>query len=66
MKTAQTSIDVSPNFALGYLQIGWSRLLTGGAAQAIESLQPGLHLSPHDPRAFMWLQFLAVVHFSRV
>ena len=35
----------------------------GRAAQAIEPLQRGLRLSPHDPQAFIWLQFLALAHF---
>lgn len=60
---AQRAIDLSPNFALGYLLLGWGRLLAGRAGQAIEPLRRGLRLSPHDPQAFTWLQFLAIAYF---
>ena len=35
----------------------------GDVAEAIEPLERGLQLNPHDPPAFMWLQFLAFAHF---
>lgn len=60
---AQRALDLSPSFALGYLELGVARLFLGGAAQAIEPLEHGLRLSPHDPQAFIWLQFLAIAHF---
>lgn len=60
---AQRALDLSPSFALGYLLLGVARLHAGIAAQAVEPLQRGLRLSPHDPQAFIWLQFLAFAHF---
>lgn len=62
---AQRAIDLSPNFALGRLLLGLARLQAGRAGQAIEPLQRGLRLNPHDPQAFTWLQFLAIAHFLR-
>jgi adenylate cyclase len=63
MEAAQRAIDLSPSFALGYLLLGMARLFASHAAQAVEPLQRGLRLSPHDPHAFAWLQFLAFAHF---
>jgi adenylate cyclase len=63
MEAAQRALDLSPSFALGYLQLGLGRLFAGRAAQAVEPLQRGLRLSPHDPQAFIWLQFLAFALF---
>src|SRR5207247_2566475 len=60
---AQKSIDLSPSFALGYLLLGMSRVFAGRAMQALEPLQRGLRLNPHDPQSFMWHQFLACAHF---
>ena len=60
---AQRALDLSPSFALGYLELGVARLFLGDAAQAIEPLERGLRLSPRDPQAFIWLQFLAFAHF---
>lgn len=63
IEASQRAIDLSASFALGYLLLGMSRLFAGCANQAIEPLQRGLRLSPHDPQAFIWLQFLAFAHF---
>jgi adenylate cyclase len=59
---AQKAIDLSPNFALGWLLLGMGRLFAGRAAQAIEPLQRGLRLNPQDPQAFTWLLLLAFAH----
>ena len=59
---AQKAIDLSPSFALGWLLLGMGRLFAGRAAQAVEPLQRGLRLNPHDPQAFIWLQLLAFAH----
>ena len=60
---AQKSIDLSPNFALGFFLLGMSRVFAGRAAQAFEPLERGLRLSPYDPHSFMWHQSLAFAHF---
>ncbi len=39
MEAAQRALDLSPSFALGYLQLGFGRLFAGRAAQAVEPLQ---------------------------
>ena len=63
MEAAQRSLDLSPSFALGYLELGLARVFAGLAAQAVEPAPTGTRLSPHDPQAFIWLQFLAFAHF---
>ena len=39
-----------------------ARMWAGRAAQAIEPFQRGRRLNPHDPQAFLWLQFMALAH----
>jgi adenylate cyclase len=60
--SAQKALDLSPSFALGWLLLGMGRLFAGRPAHAIDPLQRGLRLSPHDPQAFIWLQLLAFAH----
>ncbi|WP_276202837.1 adenylate/guanylate cyclase domain-containing protein [Geminicoccus roseus] len=61
--SAQRAIDLSPNFALGFMLLGMARLRADRAHLAIEPLQRGLRLSPNDPHASIWLPFLAIANF---
>ena len=40
-----------------------SRVFAGRTGQAIEPLQRGFRLNPHDAQAFVWMQYVALGHF---
>lgn len=60
---AETAIELSPSFALGYYALGFARLNSGQAAAAVDPYERGLRLNPHDPQNFVWLQGLALAHY---
>jgi adenylate cyclase len=63
IRAAETSTEIAPSFALGYLVLGMARLFSGNAVEAIEPLQHGLRLSPYDPQNFVWYRLLALAHY---
>ena len=60
---SERAIDLSPSFALGHLVLGMARLFEGDAGGAIEPLDRGLRLNPHDPQNQVWFNLLALAHF---
>jgi tetratricopeptide (TPR) repeat protein len=60
---AETAIKLSPSFALGYLALGFALLNSGRATEAIDSMERGLRLNPHDPQNFIWLGNLALAQY---
>jgi TolB-like protein/Flp pilus assembly protein TadD len=62
---AQRSIDLSPNFSLGYFALGWVRIYLGNFDEAIDSLLRCLRLSPNDQQAGGFLGHLALAQYHR-
>lgn len=60
---AQRSIDLSPNFSLGYFALGWVRIYLGNFNEAIDSLLRCLRLSPNDQQAGGFLGHLALAQY---
>jgi tetratricopeptide (TPR) repeat protein len=55
---AQRSIDLNPNFALG-----WIRIYLGRAAEAIDPLLRSQRLNPNDPQVDTYLGQTALAHY---
>ena len=62
---AQRSIDLSPNFSLGYFALGWVRIYLGNFDEAIDSLLRCLRLSPNDQQAGGFLGQMALAQYHR-
>ncbi|MXN66561.1 tetratricopeptide repeat protein [Stappia sp. GBMRC 2046] len=60
---AQRAIDLNPNFAVGFMALGWVRVFLGHFTEALEPLHTALRLSPHDPMAYMFLSRIAQAHY---
>src|SRR5262249_10579389 len=63
IRAAETAIALSPSFALGHLALGFARLSSGRAAEAIGPYEHGLRLNPFDPQNFVWLEGLALARY---
>jgi adenylate cyclase len=63
IQAAETAIKLSPSFALGYLALGFARLNSGKAIEALDPYERGLRLNPHDPQSFSWLQGFALAQY---
>jgi TolB-like protein len=59
VSAAENAIALSSSFALGHLVLGLARLFAGLASEAIEPLEHGLALNPHDPQNVSWCNLLA-------
>jgi TolB-like protein/Flp pilus assembly protein TadD len=57
---AEKALELVPTFALGHLVLALARLCDGRAADAIDALDHGLLLNPHDPQNFVWCNLLAI------
>ena len=62
---AQRSIDLNPNFALGFFALGLVRVYIGHFTEALDSLLRGLRLNPNDPQAGSFLSFVALAHYHQ-
>jgi len=51
----ETSVDLSPNYALGHYTLGFVRSQSGDAQAAIGAVDHSRHLSPFDPLLFAML-----------
>jgi TolB-like protein/Flp pilus assembly protein TadD len=60
---AQRAIDLNPNFALGYVALGWSRIFLGHFEEAIDPLLRCLRLNPNDPQAGTFLGFVGLAQY---
>jgi tetratricopeptide (TPR) repeat protein len=52
IRAAENAIELSPSFALGHLALGFARLNSGRAAEAIGPYEHGLRLNPILPYVF--------------
>jgi adenylate cyclase len=62
---AQRSIDLTPNFALGFFALGLVRVYIGHFREALDALLHCLRLSPNDPQAGAFLSFVALAHYHQ-
>jgi adenylate cyclase len=62
---AQRSIDLNPNFALGFFALGLVRVHIGHFREALDSLLRSLRLNPNDPQAGSFLSFVALAHYHQ-
>jgi adenylate cyclase len=62
---AQRSIDLTPNFALGFLALGLVRVYIGNFSEALGALLRCLRLNPNDPQAGAFLGFVALAHYHQ-
>jgi len=60
-----TSVDLSPNFALGHYAVGFVHCQSGDAGIAIGSTDHSRRLSPFDPLLFAMLATRALAHVRR-
>lgn len=63
--SAQRSIDLAPNFAMGHFVVGTARLFLGQFEQAIESFQGAMRLSPYEPLTFFFCIYFALAHYHQ-
>jgi tetratricopeptide (TPR) repeat protein len=62
---AQRSIDLNPNFALGFFALGLVRVHIGHFSEALDSLLRSLRLNPNDPQAGSFMSFVALAHYHQ-
>jgi adenylate cyclase len=62
---AQRSIDLNPNFALGFFALGLVRVHIGHFTEAIDSSLRCLRLNPNDPQAGSFMSHVAVAHYHQ-
>jgi TolB-like protein/Flp pilus assembly protein TadD len=65
LEEAQRSIDLNPNFALGFFALGLVRVHIGHFREALDSLLRSLRLNPNDPQAGSFLSFVALAHYHQ-
>ncbi len=63
LSEAQRAIDLSPNFAIGYLALGRARIYIGHFAEAVDPLLRSMRLSPHDPLAWLFMHYIALAQY---
>lgn len=62
---AQRSIDLNPNFALGFFALGLVRVHIGRFTEALDSLLRSLRLNPNDPQAGSFMSFVSLAHYHQ-
>ncbi|WP_245471858.1 adenylate/guanylate cyclase domain-containing protein [Bradyrhizobium nanningense] len=62
---AQRSIDLNPNFALGFLSLGLVRVYIGHFREALDALLRCLRLNPNDPQAGAFFSFVGLAHYHQ-
>jgi TolB-like protein/class 3 adenylate cyclase len=62
---AQRSIDLTPNFALGFYALGAARVYIGHFTEAHDALLRCLRLNPNDPQAGAILSMVALAHYHQ-
>jgi DNA-binding SARP family transcriptional activator/TolB-like protein/Flp pilus assembly protein TadD len=60
-----TSVDLSPNFALGHYTLGFVQSQSGDPQAAIAAIDQSRRLSPFDPLLFAMLSARALAHARR-
>jgi TolB-like protein/class 3 adenylate cyclase len=64
LAAAQKSIDLTPNFALGYFALSIARVFLGRPEQAADPFQRAMRLSPHEPLTFFFSNFQALAQYQ--
>jgi pentatricopeptide repeat protein len=62
---AKKSVDLTPNFALGYFALGVVRIFLGQFDQAADPFARAMRLSPHEPLMFFFSNFLALGQYHQ-
>ena len=62
---AQRSIDLNPNFALGFFALGLVRVHIGHFTEAIDPLLRSLRLNPNDAQASSFTNFVTLAHYHQ-
>jgi TolB-like protein/class 3 adenylate cyclase/Tfp pilus assembly protein PilF len=62
---AQRSLDLTPNFALGYFALGWIRIYLGNFAEALDPILRSNRLNPNDPQSGAHLAIAGLSHYHR-
>jgi TolB-like protein/tetratricopeptide (TPR) repeat protein len=62
---AQKSIDLTPNFALGYYMLGVARVFRGRFEQAIDPFRRAMRLSPHEPLTFFFCYYSGLAQYHQ-
>ncbi|UVO33046.1 tetratricopeptide repeat protein [Bradyrhizobium arachidis] len=65
LSEAQRSIDLNPNFALGFFVLGVVRIHIGHFREALDALRRFLRLNPNDPQARAFLSYVALAHYHQ-
>ena len=65
LEEAQRSIDLNPNFALGFFALGMVRIYIGHFRESLDALLRCLRLNPNDPQASAFLSFAALAHYHQ-
>ena len=59
----QRSIDLNPNFSLGFFVLGLVRLHIGHFVEALDALLRSLRLNPNDPQAGAFMSFVSLAYY---
>jgi adenylate cyclase len=62
---AQKSIDLTPNFALGFYMLGVARVFRGRFEQAIDPFGRAMRLSPHEPLTFFFCYYAGLAQYHQ-
>ncbi len=65
MAEAERSIALAPNYAQGYLMLGWVLLYSGEAQNALEQFEKAMRLDPHHPDIFLHFVGQALFQLGR-
>ena len=63
LAAAQKTIDISPNFALGYFALGWIRIYLGRSVDAVDPMLRSLRLNPNDRQSETFLGQAALAQY---
>jgi TolB-like protein len=62
---AQRSLDLSPNFSLGYFALGWIRIYLGNFPEAIDPILRSQRLNPNDPQSGAHLAIVGLAYYHQ-
>jgi TolB-like protein/class 3 adenylate cyclase len=65
LEEAQCSIDLNPNFALGFFALGAVRIYIGHFREALDALLRSLRLNPNEPQAGSLLYFVGLAYYHQ-
>jgi adenylate cyclase len=62
---AQRSLDLSPNFSLGYFALGWIRIYIGHFPEAGDAILRSQRLNPNDPQSGAHLAIVGLAYYHQ-